>query len=391
MSWPLALALAPHGAITIDDKLVFTAAGAPNATVQISVLRDCDADGVLDLKLSKAGCVSPVVTRALNLDAKGQGLGPVTLGDIPEVRAVWEAWSKAPATGPLQLGIMVGRTPAEGGGGEVGEVERVWFGGDACTPFAAIVAGYGATCQPDVSSLLFPPRTVASQVSGTFMVYRATPDSDDPSGRATSGTIGATGVTWEDAEHLLVTREAGSGLAAGLYRVDLEGEGGLVLAAPAGRTYTAPRLLGKDGLAVIERGGGGDTAVGFRKGKESWRVVLPDTVEALLGWDGTALIALSASPVYTLLRITPKTGLVEDLGWNASVYLSLQRGPQGLSAVSYRNDDEGYGWELALSDSNGKVIHDLRVGDGSSDKAVDDRVPTWRPGANEIAWVGEVR
>ena len=73
MLWSLSLALAPHGAITIADKLVFTAPGAANGTIQVSVLRDCDGDGNLDVKLSKSGCVSPIVTRALNLDAKGQG------------------------------------------------------------------------------------------------------------------------------------------------------------------------------------------------------------------------------------------------------------------------------------------------------------------------------
>ena len=112
---------------------------------------------------------------------------------------------------PGQVGIMVGRT-----NGEVGEIERVWCGGDACTQFAAIVAGYGATCAAYVTSLLFPPRPVGSELSGTFMVYRAAPDEGEPSAKATSGTIGATGVTWEDAYHLLVPRKAASVLASGV-------------------------------------------------------------------------------------------------------------------------------------------------------------------------------
>lgn len=382
MAWPLALALAPHGAISLDDKLFVTAPGAAGAMVTVSILADCDGDGVPDPALSKGGCKSPLATKQVQLNAAGTAIGPFSLAELPEVKAAYDAAGGAPT-----LGVMVAKAA-----GDMGEVERVWFGGgDACTPFKPLLAGFGAACDPAFVSILWSPRELKTDLAGTFMVYRAKADSDNPGGEAVPGTLGATGVTWEDAEHLLVTRGESGGRGAGLFRVDLEGEGEQLMTAEAGHSFWAPRSLGKDGLAYVDRAPEGDRLVLVQKGKVKYSVPLPRPAETILGWDGATFLVYSTAPTYSILAVHPKTGVVEDLGWAASVYASLTKGSAGTSAVTYRDDAKGFGWEIAIVDSAGKTVHDLRVDEDGTDPGLDDRSPAWRPGKNEVAWVGEVR
>ena len=159
MPTPLALSLAPFGLVTLDDKITVSVPAAPGAAVQLSVLVDCDGDGAPDAAMTKGSCRSPLVTRPLQLDNRGQAVGPLVLGELPEVKA-------AAAAGTLQLGIAVGRVA-----GEIGEVERVRLGGDACAPFASLVTGFGAACQPDAVSVLYSTRELRGSGAGYFPMY----------------------------------------------------------------------------------------------------------------------------------------------------------------------------------------------------------------------------
>ena len=111
MAWPLALALAPHGAISIDDKLFVTAPGAAGAMVTVSILADCDGDGVPDPALSKGGCKSPLATKQIQLNAAGTAIGPFSLAELnARVRAVLARATRGGADNtlpPMVLGELV--------------------------------------------------------------------------------------------------------------------------------------------------------------------------------------------------------------------------------------------------------------------------------------------
>ncbi len=406
---PNRLEIVPNAIQRLDTEMKIFVDGIPQGGhVHLQVLQDCTGDGVPDL-YDMEDCRSPLYQRSSE-PANEQG----AIEDGLHFERLKKEGTALPRNKVLWLRASRPGSP---------HGRQILFGlvDDPCTLWTTVVATFlGGECDPHLAQALLQHRSDSKLTDVTFEVRLL--DVESPAGeqgvapRPVPRTLGATGLTWLDDDHLIFTvaetvRPEPGGFAAetepprpaepGLYRIFRDGTRRERLWAPTegDRWRPVAPLALADGRIAFVRQPLGEPAAGepparlhvWSAGRLGTGIPLPYKVHQLVAADasGTSVLALTlgrqdSRPAF--MTVDPEEGTWEYLGFHRGLYHAAMRSPQGgQAAIAIQDVTSQIGWFLVLVDGQGQLLKDLQVRPD-----VEDLMPAWSRDGRWIAYLAEV-